>query len=68
LPALAKILPKYPDIKVEVVIDDGLTNILAEQHDAGIRPGELVTKDMIAVRIGPDLRMAVVDARSYCRS
>jgi DNA-binding transcriptional LysR family regulator len=65
LPALAKILPKYPDIKVEVVIDDGLTNIVAEQHDAGIRPGELVAKDMIAVRIGPDLRMAVVDAPSY---
>jgi hypothetical protein len=56
-PALAKILPKYPDIKVEVVIDYGLTNIVAEQYDAGIRPGELVAKDMIAVRVGPDLRM-----------
>jgi DNA-binding transcriptional LysR family regulator len=64
-PALAKILPKYPDIKVEVVIDYGLTNIVAEQYDAGIRPGELVDKDMIAVRVGPDLRMAVVGAPSY---
>src|SRR5213595_3074565 len=65
LPALAKILPKYPDIKVEVVIDYGLTNIVAEQYDAGIRPGELVAKDMIAVRVSPDLRMAVVGAPSY---
>src|SRR5437764_5510806 len=60
LPALAKILPKYPDIRVEVVIDYGLTNIVAQQVDAGIRPGELVEKDMIAIRVSPDLRMAVV--------
>jgi DNA-binding transcriptional LysR family regulator len=60
LPALARILPNHPDIKVDVVIDYGLSNIVAEQYDAGIRPGELVAKDMIAVRIGPDLRMAVV--------
>ena len=65
LPALAKILPNYPDIKVEVFIDYGLTNIVAAQYDAGIRPGELVAKDMIAVRIGPDLRMAVVGSPSY---
>jgi DNA-binding transcriptional LysR family regulator len=65
LPALAKILPEHPDIKVEMVIDYGLTNIVAEQYDAGIRPGELVAKDMIAVRVGPDLRMAVVGAPSY---
>ena len=65
LPALAKILPNYPDIKIEVVIDYGLSNIVAEQYDAGIRPGGLVAKDMIAVRIGPDLRMAVVGAPSY---
>ena len=68
MPALAKILPKYPEIKVEVVIDYGLTNIIAEQYDAGIRPGELVAKDMIAVRVGPDLRMAVVGAPSYFAS
>src|SRR6266566_3442770 len=65
MPALARILPNHPDIKVEVVIDYGLTNIVAGQYDAGIRPGELVAKDMIAVRIGPDLRMAVVGAPSY---
>ena len=65
MPALAKILPKYPDIKVEVIFDYGLTNIVAEQYDAGIRPGEMVAKDMIAVRVGPDLRMAVVGSRSY---
>jgi DNA-binding transcriptional LysR family regulator len=47
------------------VIDYALTNIVAEQYDAGIRPGELVAKDMIAVRVGPDLRMAVVGAPSY---
>jgi DNA-binding transcriptional LysR family regulator len=68
LPALAKILPDHPDIKVEIVIDYGLTNIVAEQYDAGIRPGELVARDMIAVRLGPDLRMAVVGAPSYFAS
>ena len=50
MPAMAKIAPLYPDIKVEVMIDVGLTNIVAAQYDAGIRPGELVAKDMIAVR------------------
>ena len=65
LPALAKVLPKYPDIHVEVIVDYGLTNIVAQQVDAGIRPGELVAKDMIAVRVSPDLRMAVVGSPSY---
>ena len=65
LPALAKILPKYRDIRVEVIVDYGLANIVAQRYDAGIRPGELVEKDMIAVRVGPDLRMAVVGAPSY---
>jgi DNA-binding transcriptional LysR family regulator len=65
LPALGKILPQYPDIHVEVIIDYGLTNIVAQQVDAGIRPGELVAKDMIAVRVSPDLRMAVVGSPSY---
>jgi DNA-binding transcriptional LysR family regulator len=68
MPAFRKILPQYPDIRVEVVFDYGLTNIVAEQYDAGIRPGEMVAKDMIAVRIGPDLRMAVVGAPSYFQS
>jgi DNA-binding transcriptional LysR family regulator len=65
IPALSRILPRHPDIKVELVIDYGLANIVAERYDAGIRPGELIAKDMIAVRIGPDLRMAVVGAPSY---
>jgi len=65
LPALAKLLPKYPDIDVETVIDFGFTNIVAERYDAGIRLGEEVDKDMIAVRIGPDLHMAAVAAPSY---
>jgi DNA-binding transcriptional LysR family regulator len=64
-PALAKLLPRYPDIKVELVIDYGLTDIVAEGFDAGVRLGEQVAKDMIAARIGPDLRMAVVGAPSY---
>src|SRR5258707_12093374 len=64
-PALAKLLPRYPDIKVELAIDYGLTDIVAERYDAGVRLGEQVAKDMIAVRIGPDFRMAVVGAPSY---
>jgi DNA-binding transcriptional LysR family regulator len=64
-PALSQLLPKYPDINVEVIIDYGLTNIVAQQVDAGIRPGELVDKDMIAVRVSPDLRMAVVGSPAY---
>lgn len=65
LPKLAKFLPKYPDIKVEIDIDDRLVDIVAERYDAGVRDGELIAKDMIAVRIGPDLRMAVVGTPAY---
>jgi len=64
-PALAKLLPEYPDIHVEVIVDYGLTDIVTERYDAGVRLGEQVAKDMIAVRIGPDIRMAVVGAPSY---
>jgi DNA-binding transcriptional LysR family regulator len=64
-PALKKILPHYPDIKVEIVIDYGLTDIVTEQVDAGVRPGETVAKDMVAVPIGPDMRMAVVGSPVY---
>ena len=64
-PVLAEFLPRYPDIKVELIVDDGLTDIVAERYDAGVRLGEQVAKDMIAVRIGPDFRMAVVGAPSY---
>ena len=64
-PKLAKFLPEYPDIKVEIIVDYGLTDIVAQRYDAGVRSGEQVAKDMIAVRIGPDMRMAVVGAPSY---
>ena len=64
-PRLEKFLPQYPDIKVEIVVDYGLSDIVAQRYDAGVRSGEQVAKDMIAVRIGPDMRMAVVGAPSY---
>jgi DNA-binding transcriptional LysR family regulator len=64
-PRLATLLPHYPDIKVELIIDYGLTDIVTERYDAGVRLGEQVAKDMVAVRIGPDMRMAVVGAPSY---
>jgi DNA-binding transcriptional LysR family regulator len=64
-PALATLLPRYPDIKVEVNIDYGFTDIVTERYDAGVRLGEQVAKDMIAVRVGPDFCMAVVGAPSY---
>jgi len=66
-PAVARLLPEYPDIIVDIVIDQGLTDIVAERYDAGVRCGEQVAKDMIAVRIGPDIRMAVVGARPTLR-
>jgi len=64
-PGLAKLLPQYPDIHVEVVVDYGLVDIVAEGFDAGVRLGEQVAKDMIALRIGPDMRMAVVGSPTY---
>ncbi len=64
-PKLAKFLSKYPDIKVEITIDYGLTDIVAERYDAGVRLGEQVAQGMIAMRIGPDLRFVVVGAKSY---
>src|SRR5215216_1168293 len=68
VPKLAPVLREYPDIKVEIGIDYGLTDIVAQQYDAGVRSGEQVAKDMIAVRIGPDMRMAVVGAPSYFKT
>ena len=64
-PVLKRLLPSYPDIKVEIVVDYGLTDIVAERYDAGVRPGGNVARGMIAVRIGPDMRMAVVGAPAY---
>src|SRR5262249_32664744 len=65
LPRLSKLLRDYPDIKVEVTVDYGLTDIVTQRYDAGVRSGEQVGKDMIAVRIGPDMRMAVVGGRCF---
>lgn len=64
-PKLANFLPQYPDIQVEICVDNSLTNIVAERYDAGVRLGEQVAKDMIAVRIGPEMQMAVVGAPAY---
>ena len=65
LPALARLLPHYPDIKVEISVDLSLTDIVTERFDAGIRLGEQVAKDMIAVPVGPEMRMAVVGSPAY---
>jgi DNA-binding transcriptional LysR family regulator len=64
-PVLATFLPKYPDVSVEVSVNYGLIDIVSERFDLGIRLGEQVAKDMIAVRIAPDMRMAVVGSPSY---
>jgi DNA-binding transcriptional LysR family regulator len=64
-PAVARLLCEYPDIKVEVSIDAGFSDIVADRFDAGIRLGESVDRDMVAVRIGPDLRMAAVASPAY---
>ena len=68
LPKLSKLLRDYPDIKVEIAIDYGLTDIVTQRFDAGVRSGEQVASGMIAVRIAPDMRMAVVGSSSYFKS
>ena len=67
-PKLRTLLGQFPDIQVELSVDYGLTDIVAQHFDAGVRNGDVVDKDMIAVRIGPDLRMAVVGAPQYLDS
>jgi DNA-binding transcriptional LysR family regulator len=64
-PKLAAFLPQYPDINVEVTLEYGMIDIVAGRYDAGVRLGDQVAKDMIAVRIAPDLRLAVVGAPGY---
>jgi DNA-binding transcriptional LysR family regulator len=64
-PKLRKVLPSYPDIKVEVTVDYGLSNIVEERYDIGVRFGDQVAKDMIAVRISPDIPMSIVGSPSY---
>ncbi|QGZ65174.1 LysR family transcriptional regulator [Paraburkholderia acidisoli] len=64
-PVIEKLLPGYPDIAIEIVIDNGLTDIVEQRLDAGVRLGEQVAGDMVAVRISPDVRMAVVGTPGY---
>ncbi len=64
-PKLQPMLRKNPDVRLEITVDYGLANIVADRYDAGVRLGEQVAKDMIAVRIGPDFRFVVVAAPSY---
>jgi len=64
-PALERLLPLYPDVHVEMNIEGGFTDIVEQRYDAGVRLGESIAKDMVAVRIGPDLRMAVVGSPGY---
>ena len=64
-PKLPAFLADFPDIKVELVVDYGLTDIVEQRFDAGVRGGESISKDMIAVRLGPDWRFAVVGAPAY---
>ncbi|MBK4388152.1 LysR family transcriptional regulator [Enterobacter hormaechei] len=64
-PVLKPFMAQYPDINVEVTVDDGLTDIIDGRFDAGVRLGEQVAKDMIAIRIAPDMRMAVVGSADY---
>src|SRR5436190_257681 len=59
LPALSKLLPLYPDLTVELTVDNGFVDIVAERFDAGVRLGETLAQDMVAVRISPDMQMAV---------
>lgn len=64
-PVLRRLLPDYPDITVEVVMDNGLIDIVADRFDAGIRLGESLHRDMIAVPVGPEMRLRVVGAPAY---
>ena len=64
-PALARLLPNYPDIQVELSVYSGFIDIVAERFDAGVRLGETIAQDMVAVRIGPDMRMAAVASPAY---
>src|SRR4029077_10632211 len=64
-PALAKLLPIYPDIQVEISVHSGFIDIVEDWFDAGVRLGETIAQDMVAVRIGPEMRMAAVASHAY---
>lgn len=65
IPMLAEVLPSYPEVTVEVIVDYGLVDVVSDRFDAGVRLGEQVAKDMISVRISPDIPMAIVGAPAY---
>ena len=67
LPRLPGFLKQHPDVKVELAVDQNLTDIVAESYDAGVRIGERLARDMIGVRIGPRLRLVVVGSPNYFR-
>jgi DNA-binding transcriptional LysR family regulator len=67
-PRLAPVLAAYPDIKVELSVDFVLTDIVANKFDIGVRWGDQVAKDMVAVRVGPDMRMGIVGSPAYLKS
>jgi DNA-binding transcriptional LysR family regulator len=64
-PKLGPMLRDYPDIRVELYTDNGMRNIVEERFDAGVRLGESIDKDMIAVRIGPDWRLVAIASPAY---
>jgi DNA-binding transcriptional LysR family regulator len=68
MPALAKLLPLYPDLSVELIVDNGFVDIVAERFDAGVRLGETLAQDMVAVRIGPDMQMAIAGSPAYLKT
>ncbi len=65
LPVIERFSPRYPDIRIEITTDQTLTDIVSARHDAGVRSRGLIEKDMVSVRIGPDIRMAVVGSPAY---
>jgi DNA-binding transcriptional LysR family regulator len=64
-PAVTRLARDYPDISIEIRVDNAFVDIVAERFDAGVRIGEQIAKDMVAVRIGPDMRMMIVGAPAY---
>lgn len=67
MPAVKKLMAEYPDVNIEISIDQRFADLVAERYDAGVRLGESIEKDMIAVRIGPELRMVVAGSPEYFR-
>ncbi|MDN3488649.1 MULTISPECIES: LysR family transcriptional regulator [Gammaproteobacteria] len=64
-PKLAQFLENFPDVTIELYVDYGFTNVVTDRFDAGIRLGESINQDMIALPIGPDIRLVVVGSPNY---